>query len=629
MLSAKKVSLGLTYLVAIGCFLGLYGIANQIYFFLLLFFFLLGLFNEWKFNVYMPRWMLNTGGILVSLLFLSELSLENVVNPFANMILLLLAIKSLEEKKPRDIYQMLLLSLFGVALSTTFRLDLSFLFFFLYELFIGSVAFMLTNVYANVGDKPLQREFLFRYLKFSIAFPIVVAFATVPFFLILPRAQTPLFDLFAKQEKGLVSGISNEVELGKVGEIQQDNTVVFRVYGEVPEDAYWRVSVFDTLMNTKWVNTLSEKERVANLPASGKIYRYTVILEPTYDTFLPLLDYPLKILRLEGMKADYTRNKGGYYESTKPINRPVRYRAVSTEDSPRDPVSQVYLDVPPDVPESVRKLAKELSKGKSKPKEKVESVRSFFRKGFSYSLKLDKPEGDPVEYFLFKAKRGNCEYFASSTALLLRLMGVPARVVGGFKGFIKNEYGNYYIVTNSMAHVWVEANFDGRWTRVDTTPSYLSPAVRSISKLHLLRDAIISFWYENVVDFSAQKQVSLLRNLLREAKTLSLSKVKSALLPVLYLITALLLSYALFVFYVNRVRKTPENLYRLLVAKLSRLEGENLKGLLPEELLKRVEGKMYGKEASFIVHLYQRHRFSPYRVTKRELEHAYRVLRKI
>ena len=629
MLTAKKVSLILTYLVALGCFLGLYGIASDLYYFPLLGLFLIGLLNEWKFRIYMPRWMFNVGGVLVSILFLLELRFDNAVKPFTNMLLLLLAIKSLEEKKPRDIYQMLLLSLFGVAVSTTFRLDLSFLLFFLYELFIGSVAFTFTNAYANLGERPLTSDFLSRYLKFSVLFPLSVALATVPFFLILPRTQTPLFDAFARQEKGLVSGISDEVELGKVGDIQQDNTVVFRVYGDVPEEAYWRVSVFDTLLNTKWVRTLKEKEQNPSVLEPGEVYRYTIILEPTYDTFLPVLDYPVRLLRLEGTKASALRYKGGYYESTKAINRPVRYRAVSGDLSPSDELNEAYRGVPPDIPERVRELARELSRGRESPEEKLEAVKDFFKRGFSYSLSIEKPQGHPIEHFLFRSRRGNCEFFASSTALLLRLMGVPARVVGGFKGYIKNDYGDYYIVTNSMAHVWVEAYVGGRWLRQDTTPPYLSPAVSRISKLHLLRDALVSFWYENVVDFSAKKQVSLLRSAVKGLKAVSLSYIKEVFLTFIAVLFGAMAAFLAFRFYLFSIRKTPENLYRLLLDRLSRKEGYPFNEYLPEEVLKKLSGRPYYREVAFIVSLYQRHRFSPYRVTKRELEEAYRVLRKI
>jgi len=109
------------------------------------------------------------------------------------------------------------------------------LIFFLYELFLGTVAFLFTNVYANLGDRNVSPSFVRAYGRFSLLFPPLVALMSLPFFLILPRTQTPIFDLFGRGEQGLVSGIAREVELGKVGEIQQDNSVVMRIYGKLPE----------------------------------------------------------------------------------------------------------------------------------------------------------------------------------------------------------------------------------------------------------------------------------------------------------------------------------------------------------------------------------------------------------
>ena len=84
----------------------------------------------------------------------------------------------------------------------------------------------------------------------------------------------------------------------------------------------------------------------------------------------------------------------------------------------------------------------------------------------------DLPGGrDPVDGFLFGKKRGYCEYFASSFAVLLRLAGVPARLVGGYYGGEYNELGGYYLVTQDDAHVWVEALAGGRWVRIDPEPA--------------------------------------------------------------------------------------------------------------------------------------------------------------
>jgi len=628
MLSAKKVSLTLTYLVSAGCFAALWGVADDVFFLPLLLLFLLSILNEFRYGLYLPRWFLNTAGVLLSLMFLTDLSLENMISPFANMLLLLLVIKSYEEKRPRDIYQMLLISLLGIAVSTTFRLDLSFLIFFLYELFLGTVAFLFTNVYANLGDRNVSPSFVRAYGRFSLLFPPLVALMSLPFFLILPRTQTPIFDLFGRGEQGLVSGIAREVELGKVGEIQQDNSVVMRIYGKLPENAYWRVSVFDTPVNTKWIRTVEEKESEGWVK-EGSV-SYTVLLEPTYDTFLPALDYPLRILRLTGIRrAGVQRFRGGYYRLNKPVSKPVRYEVLSLSEEPRDPPDSVYLSVPENVSPKVIELAKELYRSGRSEEERVLKVVDFFRKDFSYSLKIEAPEGDPIEHFLFKSRKGNCEYFASATALLLRLMGIPSRLVGGFRGYIENRYGGYYLVTNSMAHVWVEAYVNGRWLRIDTTPPYVSPAVNRISKLDLLRDFLITFWYRNVVDFSAQKQVSLLRGIWKSLKDVEGSSLlRSAVYVLIPAGAVLLLGFAVRL-YVRKIRKTPANLYRRLLEKLERIEGRKLGNLLPEDVIRLTRFRPYSREVEFIVSLYRRDRFSPYKVTSAEIEKGYRLLRKI
>ncbi len=626
-LSAKSVAVTLSYLVALGSFLSLSNIANELFLVPLLVMFFLSLINEWKFRVYPPRWILNLSGLVLTFLFLSQLSIENLIEPFASVVILLITVKALEEKRPRDIYQMLLLSLFGVAISATYRLDLSFLLLFIYELFLGTVAFLFTNLYANAGDKPIHRSAITAYLKFALTFPVIVAFCSVPFFLILPRAYSPLFDPFAKNKGGLVSGIANEIELGKVGEIQQDNTVVMRVYGNVPPDPYWRVSVFDTLVGNRWIPTIEEiEEKPVGL--KGRTVSYTLLIEPSFDTFLPLLDYPIHIVKTEGFRGTITRRKGGFYKPSEAIVKPIRVHAVSVQSPPRDKPVEVYLQVPRDVPQSIRELARRLSENKS-PEERIRAVEKFFSQGFSYTLKLPESEDNPIEHFLFRSKRGNCEFFASSTALLLRLMGIPARIVGGYKGYIKNQYGNYYIVTNSMAHVWVEAYVGGRWLRIDTTPPYTSPSVERISEFDLIRDAIVSFWYENVVDFSAQKQVSFFKGIATGISSLSIQSLKFLLTKyILPLLTLGLLFLSAWVVY-SRLRKTPENLYRKAIDRLEKKLGKSLRGKLPEEVIRELEHTELYKEALFIVRLYQRHRFSPHRISRKEIEEAYRVLRKI
>jgi len=180
-----------------------------------------------------------------------------------------------------------------------------------------------------------------------------------------------------------------------------------------------------------------------------------------------------------------------------------------------------------------------------------------------------------------------------------------------------------------MAHVWVEAYVNGRWLRIDTTPPYVSPAVNRISKLDLLRDFLITFWYRNVVDFSAQKQVSLLRGIWKSLKDVEGSSLlRSAVYVLIPAGAVLLLGFAVRL-YVRKIRKTPANLYRRLLEKLERIEGRKLGNLLPEDVIRLTRFRPYSREVEFIVSLYRRDRFSPYKVTSAEIEKGYRLLRKI
>ena len=617
--SSRISTLIWVYLSAIVGILSLVGMVEVPYLLLCLSFLFAGLFMDYKQTYPVRRLFLNTFGVAMVLYFGSQLSLENLVGPLSSLLLILLGIKFLEEKKPRDMYQILLLSLLCISLATLHNLSLSFLLFLLVFSFLSITSLVFISSYRQSQRDYQRAEVFFYYSKVSLALFISVFLFAIPFFVGLPRSQFPLLDLFGRSE-GLKTGIAKEVSLGKVGEIQQDNTLAFRVYGlsQGLKDPYWRVQVFDTYQNGRWVNNLKGSQA---LPKGTGDVQYTVVLEPHYDDYLPALDYPYSLSSLEGIKAQVFVAPGGVFRASTLINRPVRYTASSVFEPPNwDEDLEPYLEVPKDVPKGIRNLAEELSRNAKTDEEKLKRVIAHFSKGYSYSLKLEKFEGDPLEYFLLVSKKGNCEYYASATALLLRLMDVPARVVGGFKGAVWNNYGNYYIITNFMAHVWVEAYINGKWVRVDTTPPYQSPALRRISTLSLIKDSIVSFWYSNVVGFSAEKQISLFKafgkglrwGVKRENFTVVLRYI---------LLTALALALLYLPFYLyRRLKRDPENLFRRLQETLNSKDS-------PERLLEKFKGKEQYRYVEYIVRLYQRYRYSNYKVYPDEVREGYRVLK--
>ncbi len=117
---------------------------------------------------------------------------------------------------------------------------------------------------------------------------------------------------------------------------------------------------------------------------------------------------------------------------------------------------------------------------------------------------------DPIANFLFERKQGHCEYFASSMAVMLRTLGIPSRVVNGFRSDEFNDLTGNYVVRAKDAHSWVEAYFPGYgWQTFDPTPAGNSGTPQGWSRLALYVDAMASFWRDWVVSYDTSHQYAL------------------------------------------------------------------------------------------------------------------------
>jgi hypothetical protein len=119
------------------------------------------------------------------------------------------------------------------------------------------------------------------------------------------------------------------------------------------------------------------------------------------------------------------------------------------------------------------------------PREIVLAALEFFRtQGFVYSLSPGAYTGpDALDDLLFRRKIGFCEHYAGTFATLMRLAGIPARVVVGYQGGQYNQYGNYLLVRQSDAHAWCEVWLpEGGWTRIDPT-TVIAPARLNLGSL--------------------------------------------------------------------------------------------------------------------------------------------------
>ncbi|HEU4395292.1 MAG TPA: transglutaminase domain-containing protein, partial [Planctomycetota bacterium] len=127
----------------------------------------------------------------------------------------------------------------------------------------------------------------------------------------------------------------------------------------------------------------------------------------------------------------------------------------------------------------------------------------------SYSLDLAAPGGrPPVEAFLFGSRRGHCELFASAAAVMLRSVGIPARIAIGFRGGEFDAATGVHVLRGQDAHAWVEAWIPGDgWVTFDPTPAARRPR-RGGTPMDELEDAGDDgrSWLGSLLSFDGESQ---------------------------------------------------------------------------------------------------------------------------
>ena len=276
--------------------------------------------------------------------------------------------------------------------------------------------------------------------------------------------------------------------------------------GKQPQNPLWRGIVYDIYYRGAWEKRY---KRVVDFPEkSTEIVQYEILLEPTVSKYLPSLGLPAKIL-LKNQKPVLV--SGYTILIPEGIQRRKIYRLHSypITDLPAELAPGYYLEIPKEVKQQLAPLAKGLVR--KTVFGSANAVASFLKNGFSYNLSPGKAQGDPVLHFLFSSKKGHCEYFATAMALLLRTIGIPTRIVGGYLGGDWNELGQYYLVNQSDAHTWVEVWIEDRgWVTFDPTPGVpLKKRSPLVAKIFRFIDFLKLKWYYWVIDYDIGRQMDL------------------------------------------------------------------------------------------------------------------------
>jgi transglutaminase-like putative cysteine protease len=177
-------------------------------------------------------------------------------------------------------------------------------------------------------------------------------------------------------------------------------------------------------------------------------------------------------------------------------------------------VRHQFLSLPDSLPMRVHALARELTAGEATPYDRALSIESYLRT-FPYTLEVDQPPPgrDVTDYFLFDLKRGYCDYFATSMAVLARAAGLPARIVVGYANGTYDFEHAQYIVTENYAHSWVEIYFANiGWVEFEPTPS--QPAIFHEDENESIASTVAT---QPVKEAPSGKSVSFLASMVAEA----------------------------------------------------------------------------------------------------------------
>lgn len=502
-------------------------------------------------------------------------------NAGSALLLGLLSLKLFEIKSYRDVTIIINLALFSIVINFLFSQSIP-----VALTMIAALLFLFTALIGFQHDykqlshvQPVPTQVINKNEKFHFKLVTKILIQSVPFaiviFVLFPRVSGPLWGLPEDAFSGK-TGLTDTMSPGRISKLSNDNSVAFRVNfnTDIPEanKLYWRGPVMWNFDGYNW--TAPSKERIAQhhfkFSALNKETKYTITLEPHNDYWLFALDIPSVLPERSIYSSDMqvlsrsrvTKLKQYTLTSyTKYILPAINYESLNK-----------YLKLP-DTPNRLLKSQELISTLQdADPQKTVNNVLNYFStQDFYYSRNAPLLFDDPVDEFLFETKRGYCEHYASSFTVLMRLAGIPARVVTGYQGGEINPLDGFMTLRQSDAHAWSEVYLDDKgWVRIDPTAAIppgnientadalrlnstqKKPAkifekswiTKQFQQMRFAWDAVNNRWNQWVLGYNKQQQKALFTAIgIKEISWQGLSQLLFVILGVLTLILSYIIFY--------------------------------------------------------------------------------------
>ena len=464
------------------------------------------------------------------------------------MLVVLMALKTLELRARRDAFVVFFLGFFIVL--THFLYAQTLLLALAMLLSVWGLLTALVLAHMPVGQPALRQAAGLAARCALLGAPIMVLL-----FVLFPR----IGPLWGVPSDGVTStGLSYSMQMGTLAELAIDESVALRIRfapgaaAPLPEALYFRGPVLSRFDGREWL-PLPPQRGLLGPPSPevrprGPAFAYEMTLEPLRMTILPLLEATTVAPRLDGYRARLTADLE--WRTDRPVTERLRFETSATPAfgfGPLEPVPALDADLElpaganPRMRAWAAALAREPRLAGAPPSALAAALMQHIRsQGFVYTLTpgLYAEDGglDAIDEFWFDRRQGFCEHYAAAFVVALRAMGVPARVVTGYQGADADPQDGYLVVRQSNAHAWAEFWERGRgWVRADPTAAVaperivrsrrlqapqgvvatalggMSPAL--LAQLRRGWESLNNRWNQWVLNYSRGQQIDLLKDI--------------------------------------------------------------------------------------------------------------------
>ena len=492
--------------------------------------------------------------------------------------------KSLESKNRRDLIILFNFALFVAASS------------FLYSQSFGmAIVIVLCLISCLIGlyriqtsefeqEPTTQRAALQQDAKHVAKFILYA----IPFFILLfiffPRLP-PLWHIPIPENKG-VTGISDSMSPGDIAELSQSSALAFRIIGDVSKlpprsELYWRALVLDEYDGQRWTSSFVNQQPLMRQPMDsspvpvGWNYQY-LAADPSVFWIMGL-EKSIPVERRYYNRQDWSIVPRRLTQRVEPI--PLQW--IGTQYDPQavgQYLARINTQVQRRLDPQAQQLAQRLyMQSAEDPRRYVQNVLNWYQQNnFVYTLKPGQLGQNRIDEFLFNSRQGFCEHYASSFVMLMRYVGIPARVVTGYQGGELAPDRKSWEVRQLDAHAWTEVWLDQKWQRFDPTamiaPQRIDGGMQNLlsqdervwsnnstwtsqnnqwmTKMRVWSDYASYQWQSKVVGYNAESQQNWLSKL-------GLSSAYSSIIVLLGSIALLILAYGLRIYLKARQAQSP------------------------------------------------------------------------